>query len=100
MGLSRGNEVPRSEKADQVTIRPVHVPSKEIKPSLSLQPQNRSKRDLQPGEKIPEDVEDDDEKSEEDHEEWPGRGSRHSKSKNQKSANVLEWDGQSRLVLS
>ena len=72
MGISRRDEVKCPEKADQVIICPVNVPGQEIKASLSLQPQNRSKRDLQPGEKIPESVEDDDEESAEDHEEWPG----------------------------
>ena len=81
MGISGRHEVTRPEKADQVIIRPVHVPSQEIKPSVSLQPQNRSERNLQPGEEISEGAEADDEKSAEDPEEWRGPGSRHSASK-------------------
>ena len=80
MGISGRHEVAYPEKADQVIIRPVNVPSQENKPSVSLQPQDRSKRNLQPGEKIPESAEADDEKSAEDHEEWRGPGSGHSTS--------------------
>ena len=78
MGISGRHEVAYPEKADQVIIRPVHVPSQEIKPSVSVQPENRSERDVQPGEKIPESVQDDDDKSAEDHEEWAGSTTRHS----------------------